>query len=62
MYVVVDCPRCGRLFIKKRIWKYYTCPYCGYRFKAKKYRVFKTLSEARVFCYNIKRRQLPSFL
>ncbi|RLE86298.1 MAG: hypothetical protein DRJ67_07530 [Thermoprotei archaeon] len=58
MYVVVDCPRCRGLFIKKLEWRSGTCPYCGCRVRLRPgaYRAFKSLGEARAFMVRMRGR------
>lgn len=48
LYVVVDCPRCRKLFIRRFPIKYTTCPYCGKKFRVlPTLRVFKSLEKAK---------------
>jgi len=45
-YVVVDCPRCRRVYVKLARYRYVTCPYCGARARLGLLRVFQTREEA----------------
>jgi len=54
-YIIVDCPRCGRMFIKQETVRYTTCPYCNYRFRLRPgaYIVYPTLEDATVALWRI---------
>ena len=49
MYVIVDCPRCRRFFIKETRRRSVLCPYCGARVRLKpgRYLIFNNLEDAR---------------
>ncbi len=49
MYIIIDCPRCKRYYIKKYGVKTASCPYCGARVRVKpeKFIVYRSLEETR---------------
>ena len=49
MYIIVDCPKCWKYFIRRYGIKYTECPYCGARIRVRpeRYLVFNSLEEAR---------------
>lgn len=54
MWIIVDCPKCGKKFIKRAFWRTVKCPYCGAKKRLTgEYRVYRTVREARLALKNM---------